>query len=139
MTLGATTIEIWGPSSPGSAPARELGELPLLPGSKGHTEEGPKREELAEGGRPLQRSRVGAGGGQTRWKRRALLFLRCVGGEVNFCMPNFSPVRDPNHKMGLWFGFILLEIALETVYYCSNTLAMTSNLPQLLFITVATL
>jgi len=28
-------------------------------------------------------------------------------------MPNFSPVRDPNHEMGLWFTSVLLEIALR--------------------------
>ena len=47
------------------------------------------------------------------WKRERLCFF-CVliVGEVKFCMRGLSPMRDPNHDMGLWFGSLLLEIAL---------------------------
>jgi len=84
----------------------EVGEPPPPSGSKGRAEEeeeeGPRRKELAGGGRPVQRSGGGTGRADERWKRMALLFLRCVVGEVNFYMSNFSPVHEPNYEIGLW-------------------------------------
>ena len=66
----------------------ELVEPPLPPsGCKGRAEEeeeGLEREELAGRGGPVQRSGGGAERAEERWKRMALLFLRCVVGEVNF-------------------------------------------------------
>ena len=96
----------------GAAPMCELGEPPPTSGSKGRAEEekeeGPKREDLVGGGGPAE---DGGAGRADEMEENGSPFLRCVVGEVNFCMPNFSLMRDPNHEMGIWFESVLLEIA----------------------------
>ena len=96
----------------GAAPVCELGEPPPPPsGSKGRAEEGPKREELAGGGGLVQRSGGGAGRANESWKRMALLFLRCVVGEVNFCMSNLSPMHDQSPLSRFLFFFFYVYVA----------------------------
>lgn len=113
----------------GATPVCELGEPPPPSGSKGRMEEGPKREELAGGGGLVQRSGGGAGRANERWKRMALLFLRCVVGEVNFCMSNFSPVRDQSPLS----RFLFFLLCLCGVFFSSSFLFLFISLSMQLY------